>query len=227
MIEAIVFDFDGVLVDSEPLHYQAFLEVGRPEGFEFDYPAYIERYVGFDDRGVFEALLNEAGRREEAADPVFVAALIERKAQAFERVAAEQGAAMPGAEALVRSVGERWPLAIASGATQAEIRKLLDRIRLAGCFDPVVAADDVARSKPDPETYAQAVRRLGVPAAHCLAIEDTPAGLRAAREAGLRTLGVAGTVLPSELGEAERVADSLRGLDAETLERWFGEPGDG
>ncbi len=231
MLKAIVFDFDGVIVDTEPLHYQAFIRVAKGLGVGFDYAQYLERYVGFDDRDGFRAMLTDtpgAADRDAAGDDRVVR-LCEQKAQAFEAIVSEGFDPIPGSIELIQHAKDRLPLAIASGAIQRDIDPILGKLGLTDVFDPVVTADDVARSKPDPETYRLAVRGLAarrpdlaIQAAHCLAIEDTTAGIASARQAGLATLGLAGTYPANQLHHAHRVVDSLVGLTADQLAKWFG-----
>ena len=223
MPEAIVFDFDGVIADSEPLHYRAFLETGRALGVSFDYPRYLAEYVGYDDRDAVRAMLAEAGRDESEET---VARLVREKGERFEGLAEQGVEPLPGARELVRAAAERFPVAVASGAMRREIELILRSLGLRDAFEAIVAADDVARSKPAPETYARAVEalqrgRAGLTPAACLAIEDTDTGIASAVGAGLRVLAVGGTCAPSELAGAERFVESLEGLDAAWLERMF------
>lgn len=229
MLKAVVFDFDGVLVDSEPLHYRAFRRIAQRFGVDFTYGQYLERYVGFDDRDGFRAILVEAGQADRATDRAQVARLCAAKARAFEDAVEEGIRAFPGAIELVRELHPRLPLAIASGATRRDIEIVLGKLDLMAKFDPVISADDVEHSKPDPQTYVLAVRGLAArrPDLHiqpqeCLAIEDTQAGLEAARQAGLMTLGVdtSGQGL-TRMGLADRVLPSLQGVGWEKLRTWY------
>lgn len=227
MIKAIAFDFDGILADTEPIHYRAFLEVTRPFGCDFTYEAYLERYVGFDDRDALRAVLRDAGRAE-AEDDARIADLVARKGEAFERIVSEGVRTYDGTIEFVREAASKLPLALASGATRRDVDLVLAKLGLAGLFDPVITADLVARSKPDPETYRLAAEGLArrhpglrIAPAECLAIEDTAAGIESAKAAGLATLGVATTLPASELRSADRVVASLKDLKVEDLLRWF------
>jgi beta-phosphoglucomutase len=229
MLQAIIFDFDGVLVDSEPLHFRAFQIVGEPLGVTFDYATYLQTYVGFDDRDGFRYMLTGRAEPLEPAMEQRVAALCQQKQQVFDRLLAEGAAAIPGAVALVTAARQAMPIAIASGATAGEIASMLQVIGLAGAFEVIVSADDVTRSKPDAESYALAVQRLRrekaqpeLAPAQCLAIEDTPAGLASAKAAGLQTLGLTTTSARDQLAGADQVVDSLAGLKLDQLHAWFG-----
>ena len=211
---AILFDFDGVLVDSEPLHLAAFRVFAGRLGVEISQADYDDVYIGFDDRDAFRELHRVAGV---PLDDATLAALIEDKAGVFERVtreaAAAGGLALPGAVALVRAVeAAGLPHAIGSGATRADIELMLDLIGCRDAFDLIVSADDVARSKPDPETYLRCAELLAVTPADCLVIEDTPAGLASARAAGMRTLAVANS-LPADQLDADTVVADTAAVD--------------
>lgn len=229
MLNAIVFDFDGILVDSEPLHFQAFLMVSRGIGFEFDYERYLKDFIGFDDRDAFRVMLDLIGFEGDRATKI--AELCELKQSTFETLVRTGGsAALPGALNLIEQArGAGLPIAIASGATLADIELMLAALNRRDRFEVIVTADDVMRSKPHPESYALAVERLAakhpdvrITPGTALAIEDTAAGLRSARDAGLMTLGVATTGPAESLVEANRVVASLDGVTLERLEQWFG-----
>jgi len=223
MLEAVVFDFDGVIADSEPLHYRAFLDSVRPLGIDFDYAQYNRRYIGYDDRDGLRAICADHGM---SLDDARLAELIDAKGRAFERAVGEGAAAVPGSVALIRQAAARWPIAISSGALRSDIAAVLPGLApgedLTALFSAIVTADDVERSKPDPASYALAVERLALRPAGCLAIEDTPAGLQSARAAGLRTLAVATTHAAAQLAPmADRVVESLKDMDADRLARWY------
>ena len=236
MLEAIVFDFDGVIVDSEPFHFRAFARVAQSLGITFDYDYYMDHLIGYDDRDVCRILLAGAdGASQEArlqsfeGDEANVIGMKDRKAEVFEQIVREGVRPIDGALPLIEEASKQMPLAIASGATRADIDLILDALELQGRFDPIVTADDVRRSKPDSETYVKAVSRLSglhsdlnLLPGHCLAIEDTAAGLESARGAGLWTLGLATTGSADRLSSAHRVIDSLEEVSIDILQQWFG-----
>ena len=221
MIDAIVFDFDGVIADSEMAHYRAFSAVLEPFGIAFTYDEYLQVYIGFDDRDCVREAFSRAGK---ALDHGTLPALCEAKAVAFEALVRAGTETYPGVVELVASAAREVPVAIASGATRADIDLLLagiDEGRLGPHFRVIVSADDVIRSKPDPQTYAMAAEQIGVAARGCLAIEDTPTGVASAAGAGLRTLGVTNTCAAEMLSKAERVVSSLAGIDLAVLRGWY------
>jgi len=240
MLQAVIFDFDGVVVDSEPLHYKAFLHTAQHAGIDiqFDYERYLERYVGFDDRDGFKAILEDAGQLpsggdnsvgDEAACADRIAELCDQKQGVFDDIVASGVTPVSGVFGLISSLPATFPTAIASGATGRDIELILQGIELTGRFPVIVSADDVARSKPAPETYELALGQLSklypdanLQAENCVAIEDTPAGIASARGAGLQVLGLATTTVPANLHTAQRVVDTLEGVTFETLNQWFG-----
>lgn len=221
MIQSIVFDFDGVIVDTEPLHYRAFLRALEPLGIDFDYDRYVQQYIGYDDRDGLAAICGDFDVA--LADPQ-VGELILRKAEAFEQIVNEGVAPFPGAVELILSTAEQMPIAICSGALRRDIEAVLRGVGdgdLLRRFEVIVTADQVPHSKPDPRSYQLAAERLNLPAAQCLAIEDTPAGLASARGAGMRTLGVAHSHAAARLAAADRVEQSLAHVTLEKLLTWF------
>lgn len=228
MLKAIVFDFDGVIVDSEPIHYRAFLDVAATFEFTFDYEHYLRHYVGFDDRDGFRHMLVEAGQ---PVDEQLVADLCNQKQEAFDRIAGEGVPMIQGARELIEeaaAITGAWPIAVASGATSADIDLILGGLSLRDRFAVIVSADHVHRSKPHPQTYELAVERLAgrypdlaIKPEHCLAIEDTAAGLESAKAAGLRTLALTTTTGPAALAAAERVEENLSNVTIETLDQWY------
>ena len=212
MIRAVVFDFDGVLANSEPLHFQAFREVAAAHGVVLTERAYYDRYLGFDDVGAFTAMLADAGV---GSPPAAIAGLVAEKAVKLEALEREASVLFPGARQAIERMAARGLIAIASGALRAEIVRVLDREGLRTRFPVLVAAEDTPASKPDPAPYALAVDRLarglgeGLSPAECVAVEDSRWGLESARRAGLRTVGITHSYGAHELTGAERVIAHL------------------
>ncbi len=213
-LQAVIFDCDGILVNTEPLHYRAFQEVLAPLGMGHDYETYLEHFVGFDDRDAFIHAFKEAG--------LYLARttldrLMEAKALALLDLIAQGVPGFPGVGQLVGELMNRGVLmAVASGALRHEIDAFIASLGLNGVFHAIVAADEVKKSKPDPETYLLAIERLRqlrgsrlLDPMNCIAIEDTPAGIRSAKLAGLLVIAVTNSFSFSELTEADKVIDSL------------------
>lgn len=218
--DAVLFDFDGVLVDSEPLHFRSLRDSLAPEGIALSQADYLALYLAYDDREAVRLALEGHGQ---VPDRERVEALARRKADLFD-AQLEAVPVFPGARELVAALQQAGlPLAIASGALRAEIEAILAAAGLRSAFAAVVGADDVACTKPHPEPYLEAARRLrarlpDLEPRHCLAIEDSPPGILSARGAGMTVVGVAHSYPAAKLcGVAHRVVGSLGELDLETL----------
>ncbi|HMP76209.1 MAG TPA: HAD family phosphatase [Kiritimatiellia bacterium] len=223
MLQAVIFDFDGVIVDTEHLHYEALNRVLEPMGMGFSWEAYVRDLIGFDDRGAFLAVMKRHRRPYADAE---IKSLVERKAVTFNyMVRQEPPDPFPGAVELIRHLAGRIPLGLCSGALRSDIEPIFEGLQLADAFDVMVTADDVRASKPDPSCYRLAVKRLAekhgiaLRPAQCLAIEDTPAGITSAKGAKLKVLGLTNSYDREYLGLADYVRDTLMGLDLEELRR--------
>jgi beta-phosphoglucomutase len=212
--EAVIFDFDGVIADTEPLHYNAFLKVLEPLGISFAWETYVETYMGFDDRDAFREAFRDRGR---ALDDRRLSELVEAKSRVFQDVIRDGVKAYPGTLPMIESLhASGVPMAICSGALRSDIDPILSGLGIARCFLHIVTAEDVRKSKPDPECYVLAIRRLthslqqviSAPR-NCLAVEDTPAGIEAAKGAGLAVLAVTNSHPAEELSGADFITDSL------------------
>ena len=230
VLKAVIFDFDGVIVDSEPLHYRAFLRVAHKFDIDFSYKQYLERYVGYDDRDGFRTMINDwrPDLTAKQQDPTWLADLCQEKAHAFESIVGDGFESIQGTQQFIESINGKLPMAIASGAVESDISLILGQLRLADCFDAIITANDVTRSKPDPRTYELAVEKLAqnhptqaIEASDCVAIEDTPAGLESARRAGLSTVGLTTTYPKAKLKLANRVLETLEELTIDLLRKWF------
>ena len=225
-MRAVIFDFDGVLVNSEPLHFRAMRESLVPEGIVIDSVEYLREYVAYDDRRAIRTALQQHGQ---PADAVRVEVVADRKARMFAEMKSEIPF-FPGARELVRELQrDGVPLAIASGARHSEIEDLLEAGGLRDAFTAVVGADDIARPKPYPDPYLEALRQLlgvapGLTPAECVAIEDTVPGISAARAAGMIVVGVAHTFDASLLASAHHVLPSLRRVNALELRALVSSP---
>jgi len=215
--EAVLFDFDGILVDSEPMHYRAFIEILDPLGMGFPWKEYVETYMGYDDRDAFREAFRAKGIDLDDAN---LGKLVAAKSEAFLRGLSAGVTTYPGAVPLIETLSAAgFPLALCSGALRSDIDPILAQLGVARRFDVIVSADDVRRSKPDPESYALAFGRLSErhPALltapeMSVAVEDTPAGIRSAKGAGLRALAVTNSYGAGDLAEADWVVGSLEAV---------------
>jgi beta-phosphoglucomutase len=219
-LRAIIFDFDGVLANTEPLHLRAYQEVLAPEGLTLTEDEYYARYLGFDDVGVFTAMGADGGRQWTSTD---IQRLIVTKARRLEQLEQNVSILFPGAADAVRRAAAAVPIAIASGALGAEVRRVLEREQLAHYFTAIVAAEDTPLSKPSPEPYLHALTQLTsslsvqIVPRECVALEDSPWGLLSARAAGLRTIAVAQTYDKSDLHDADLIISTIGSLDLHEL----------
>lgn len=215
--EAVIFDFDGVIVDTEPLHYKAFQQILIPHGLGFSWEQYIETYMGFDDRDAFVEAFNTKGKQLSHDE---LTQLIAAKADIFQNVIRSGVTPYPGVIDLINTLHRaKTPLAICSGALQSDIMPILEMLNISDCFSIVVSADEVAKSKPDPECYRLAFERLSAHwplsvllPAQALAIEDTPAGISAASNAGLQVIAVTNSYQRNYLSDATFIVESLEQL---------------
>jgi beta-phosphoglucomutase len=222
-LHAIVFDFDGVIADSERLHLRSYQDILAPEGITMSTEDYFNRYLGYDDVGVFKAVGRDQGV---AMDERRVSDLIARKGQRYESLAAAGEMLFPGAADFIRAaVAAGVPIAIASGALTHEIEDVLERAGLLALFPVIVGADQTEHSKPHPEPYQAAFARLRAHSGRDLitwrtvAIEDSRWGLVSARAAELRCVAVTNTYSEAELrADAELVVAGLQALTLEALD---------
>lgn len=219
-IQAVVFDFDGVLADSEPLHLRVYQELFEPQGIHIDRATYEARYLGYDDVGAFQKIAEDyslmLGDEE-------IELLIETKSRRFQELVSSGNVLYPGATALVRRLGADWPLGIASGALRAEIELMLRGAGLLDAFAFIVSSGDTEQSKPAPDPYLRAAELHAVPATSCVVIEDSHWGLVSARTAGMRTIAVTHTYPRATLAaDADVIVDSLDEITAELVKRLGG-----
>lgn len=230
VLRGILFDFNGVLLDDERLHFELFQQLLREQGIELEEHTYYRELVQFDDEAGFRHAL---GADESGSEPMaaLVADLCERKASSYrQRIAVEGYPLFPGAASLVRAAAaDGLALGVVSGALRSEIVPALRAAGLEPLLQVLVAAEDVESSKPDPAGYCRGLELLNRGREHSsilepmevLAIEDTDGGIEAASAAGLATLGVAHTLPLARLARADFTADSLAEVDLDLLYRYL------
>jgi beta-phosphoglucomutase len=216
---ATLFDFDGVLVDSEPVHLAAFNDVLALVDVAIDARTYVERYMSLDDAGVFREALLTSGRTPTEEQ---VRALVEAKCPRFLARFAASFHVFPGAPEIIARRAARGPVGIVSGALEREIAFALEKMGLAARVSFVVSAERTSRSKPDPAPYLLALEQLRAlgHAAGAVVIEDSLGGVISAKRAGLRCVAVAHTYSAEELADAgaDAVVADLPSLSDELLE---------
>jgi beta-phosphoglucomutase len=221
-LRAAVFDFDGVIVDSEPLHFRSLRDALSADGVTITREEYWGSYLAYDDRSAIRLALEHHGH---PASPERLTRVERSKTLRFAELIPEVPV-FDGARELIDGLAAEMPLAIASGARHDEIEAILSGLGLRAAFSAIVGVEDAPSSKPDPAPYLEAARRLaaaapGLAARECVAFEDSAPGIAAARAAGMVVVGVAHSFAPEHLAGAHRVVGSLVGLGAEALRGLF------
>lgn len=220
-LQAIIFDFDGVIANSEPLHLRAFQAALAEDGVTLTAEEYYARYLGYDDVGVFERLGTDRGLGWSARH---VTALVARKGVKLEELLHAGAVLFPGAADFIRHAAAAVPIGIASGALRHEILEIVSAAGVADLFTAIVASGDTPESKPSPAPYKLAFeqlaerRGLDLDPRRTVAIEDSRWGLASAQGAGLRCVGVTSSYPAHELPGAELTAAGLADLTLESLD---------
>jgi phosphoglycolate phosphatase len=229
MIQAIFFDFNGVIIDDEPLQLKAYQEALAPEGVTFTEKDYYDA-LGMDDQTFVRAMFELAGK---PLDDDCLRRVIERKSELHRRQIEDELPLFPGVVTFVKNASRRYQLGISSMAQRVEIDDVLTRAHLGGAFTAIVSAEDAHACKPDPCCYQRALELLNekrsgasqspLRPAECLVIEDSPPGIESGRAAGMRTLGVTNTVSEEALraAGADVVTRSLADWNADAVHHVF------
>lgn len=217
MIKAILFDFDGVVVDSEALHMKTFLDLLDPYGVDVSIERWYKEFAGTGSRSIFERLTQEYGIRTSVDE------LVEKRKKIYEGYV--RGGALkekPGVRAFLSPLREkRIKSAIVSGSHRSNIDAALEMLDLAGFFDLIVSGDELQERKPEPGPFLYAAKKLGMKPDECIVIEDSAAGCEAARRAGMKLI-VMRSPAASAVGEYDLLIDDFRSLDYEKIKEISG-----
>lgn len=228
MLRAILFDFNGVILNDEPIHFKALQEAVSCLGLVLTEKDYWDKYLPFDNDECLRAICRDHAIHlsEEQRDSIIGA-----KIESYERRIREGYTLFPGVSSFIETAALQYPLALASGARREEIETTLNATDLRKHFLVIVAAEDFTLGKPHPESFLLALNKLnktkgggnpgGIKPEECLVIEDSVGGVAGARAAGMRCLAVSNSYPPEKLIEADRVVSSLESLALETLESLF------
>jgi beta-phosphoglucomutase len=234
MIKAILFDFNGIVIDDEPLQFKAAQAALKAEGITLTEEDYYGS-LGMDDATFFRAAFARAGRDGDADG--LLERVIAEWSKLHRELIADELPLFPGVVTFIKSLARRFPLAVVSMARRESIEYVLERAGLKEAFAVIVSAEDVSACKPDPACVNRALEKLnearraaGQPAlapADCLVVEDAPPGIEAARIAGMRTLGVTNTVSEAALraAGADVVTHSLADWTDDAVRHVFSERG--
>jgi beta-phosphoglucomutase len=209
----VIFDMDGVLVDTYHAHYKSWLAMAEPEGLSFSEEEFAETF-GRTSREIIAHFWGE-GRLDDQQ----IAEMDERKEAAFRRIVEDDFPAMPGAAELLGQLHRAGlKLAVGSSGPPENVALVLENLGAGPLFDAVVTGQDVSRGKPDPQVFLIAAERLGLKPQRCAVVEDAPPGVAAARAAGMASIGLASTGRTREdLDGADLVIDRLGELSADRL----------
>ena len=230
MIQAILFDFNGVIIDDEPLQMAAYQVVLREQGIELTESDYYGA-LGMDDKTFVRAAFERA--KQTLTDDV-LKIVLERKGVQHRKLIENELPLFPGVVTFLKASSRNYLLGLVSMASPTEIRYVLERGRLLSLFSVIVTAEDVTVCKPAPDCYQMALERLNeklraerrqpLMASECLVIEDSPPGIESGRQAGMRTLGITNTVSEEQLraAGAEVVSASLADWTVDAVRHVFG-----
>lgn len=219
MMDALLLDYNGVIVKDEPLHFRSFRSILEEEGIALDEKEYFATYLGLNDRVAFRKAFERAGRpsgRDEL-EP-----LVQRKSHAYLRLADTELEVVPGVGEFVRQAARHARIAVVSGALGAEIPLGLRRAGIADLVEVLVTSDDVATTKPDPEGFRIALRRLEqrhrAGTWRAVVIEDSLPGVGAARNLGSACIAITTSHGRGELDGADVIWDSFEGHTPDELQ---------
>lgn len=223
MFKAVIFDFDGVITDSEVLHLRAFNRSLVPFGVEISTKDYYQNYLGFSDFDCYKALIErELIQFNEQQIPE----IIKEKSQIYEQLARTEGRTIEGVSEFLKMLEDNnIPMAICSGSLMVEIELMLDEAKLRHYFKTIVSAEQVKKGKPDPEGFLLSLQKLNevcnppIAADECIVIEDSQWGLKAGKEAGMHTIAVTNSYDADQLPLAEKIVDRLNELTIDDLQQ--------
>jgi len=214
-IRAVIFDFNGVILDDEHLHFEAFAESLFQEKWELTQEMYLERYLGLNDWGFYEAFFADHNSGNPGTRTIDQ--WVQAKSEVYLRLLADEMPLFTGAKDAIENLAQHIPLAINSGARRHEIEKTLQWADLTSCFHVVFSADEIRNGKPAPDGYVAAFQALReklpelatLQASECLVIEDAPHGIEAAHAAGMPCAGVAQSQPAADLHQADWVIEKI------------------
>jgi beta-phosphoglucomutase len=223
MLRAVIFDFDGVITDSEVLHLRAFNRSLAPYGVEISTKDYYANYLGYSDFDCYKALIDNGLLK---IDEQQISDILAQKSKIFEELSRTEGRTIEGVHEFLRMLEEnKIPMAICSGALMVEIELVLDEARLRHFFCAIVSGDQVKKGKPSPQGFLLTLQKLNkkcrppVAAGECIVIEDSRWGLAAGKAAGMHTIAVTNSYDADQLTLAEKVIARLDELTIKDLQQ--------
>jgi beta-phosphoglucomutase family hydrolase len=209
--KTILWDMDGVIVDSYPFHFAAWQETFAKRGVEFNKEEFTKLFGTRNDFIIGSVMGSEFPQRD-------VKIMVQEKEEAFRRKATKSIKPFPGAVRLLHAIKKaNLKLGLVSSAPKENIDLILGELDLEGIFDCIVFGQEVSESKPSPQIYLLAAKRLEVTPDDCVVIEDSPLGVQAAKTAGMKCLGITNTHPQQKLEQADKIVNSLENVDLITL----------
>ena len=226
MLKAVIFDFDGVIANTEPIHLGAFQRTLDGLGIRLTEEDYYARYLAYDDKTFFRRFLGDRGYEHEDS---LIAELIQRKSGHYDNLIRGNIEILPGVRNFIEMIAVKYRIAIGSGAMKGEITDILEFAGIRGLFEVIVCAEDIENCKPAPDVYLEVLNRLNESASasenistdECLVIEDSVSGIKAALAAGMKCLAVTNSYSADELSSAHMVRESLSSVGTEDLNALF------
>lgn len=211
---AILWDYNGVIVNDEHLHEQAFNTVINKFGAAISHEQFVEYCVGRSDKN---AAINIKTLNPEKLAAIEALEIVRQKKEEYERVANPKTIISPGAPEQLKLLAQEFRMAIISGSYRNEIIATLEANEITNLFETLVTIEDISRSKPDPEGYVKALDTLGLEAADAIVVEDTPAGIAAAKAAGVTCIGMAQTLPESYLTSADYIVKNITQISPDII----------
>lgn len=226
MLKAIIFDFNGIIADDEPIHFELFARVMSEEGITIPREEYNRLYLHLNDRDAFQTAL---AMNRRPVLPGHISKLIQKKSNYYNKLISNRDILFPDAADFIKSTAAHYPLAIASGALNEEIAFILGRGGLMEHFPIIIGAEKAVQGKPHPECYLKALSGLNdflrkippMKASEVLVIEDSVGGIEGAHRAGMVCLAITNSYPRQELLKADYIFDSLSEIDLKQVQKGF------
>ena len=221
MLKAIIFDFDGIIADTESIHLEAFKEVLKNREIDLTDKDYYNKYLAFDDRTLFETIFNENGIEYSES---LIKDLIEVKHEIVDQLFRSKVNLFPGTTDFIELMNDKYVLSIASGALKPEIEFILNKFELFSYFQNITSAEEVIKCKPDPETFIKSLQKINfeedpvILPSECLVIEDSVSGVSAAKSADMQCIAITNSYDRETLKNADLVVDSFKEIDNNAIE---------
>jgi len=209
---AVIWDLDGVIVNSAPFHFRAWQELAEEKGIHYG-QAEFKTTFGMRNEDIIRKLFGENTTPEE------ITFLSNKKEENFRSLIKEKVKPLPGVIELLRALEKAgFKQAIASSTPLENIELIIKSLKIEHFFDIIVSSEDVSRGKPDPEVFLKAAEKLGMSPDRCVVIEDAAAGLKAARAAGMKSIAVTNTLPREKLQDANMIVDTLEAVRVDAIE---------